>query len=57
MSAAIEAYLDERPVYVIRLDRDLKALEEAYLLELVPGVPMQMYRVVAERAHAQGSAD
>jgi len=57
VSAAIEAYLDERPVYVIRLDRDLKALEEAYLLELVPGVPMQMYRVVAERAHAQGSAD
>ena len=57
VNAAIEAHLDERPVYVIRLDRDLKALEEAYLLELVPGVPMQMYRVVAERANAQGRAD
>ena len=57
VSAAIEAHLDERPVYVIRLDRDLKALEEAYLLESVTGVPMQMYRVVAERANAQGSAD
>ena len=57
VNAAIEAHLDERPVYVIRLDRDLKALEEAYLLESVTGVPMQMYRVVAERANAQGSAD
>jgi len=49
---AIEAFLGERPVYVIRLDRDLQALREAYQLEPVTGVPMEMYRVIAERTNA-----
>ena len=51
VAAAVEAFLDERPVYVIRLDHDVEALSEVYLLEPVAGVPMKMYRVVAERAH------
>ena len=52
VAGAIEAYLGERPVYVIRLDRDLPALREAYQLEPVTGVPMEMYRVIAERTNA-----
>ncbi len=47
--AAIERYLDERPVYVIRLDQDLDALRERYELERVPGVATELYRVVARK--------
>ncbi len=50
VAGAIEAYLQERPVYVIRLARDVQALDDAYLLEPVPDVPLEMYRVVTERA-------
>jgi len=52
VAGAIEAHLGERPVYVIRLDRDLPALREAYQLEPVTGVPMEMYRVIAARSNA-----
>lgn len=43
--AAIDAHLDERPVYVIRLDRDLPALARRYVLTPVTDVPVPLYRV------------
>jgi hypothetical protein len=45
--AAVEHYLDERPVYVVRLERDLPALARRFVLEPVPGVPAPgtLYRV------------
>ncbi len=49
VEAAIERYLDLRPVYVIRLDQDLGALRERYQLERVPGVAAELYRVVARK--------
>ncbi len=49
VEAAIERYLDERPVYLIRLDQDLDALRERYELELVPAVATELYRVVARK--------
>ncbi|MEX1296793.1 MAG: DUF2723 domain-containing protein [Candidatus Limnocylindrales bacterium] len=48
VAGAIEAHLDERPVYLVRLGRDLEALQRDYLLRPVADVPMEMYRVVAE---------
>jgi hypothetical protein len=45
---AVAAYLGERPVYVIRHDRDLEALQRDFRLEPVPDVPMALYRVVPE---------
>jgi hypothetical protein len=49
---AIDHYLGRRPVYVIRLGRDLPGLMEAYELERVPSVPGpgDLYRVVGPRA-------
>ncbi len=49
VEAAIDRYLDERPVYLIRLDQDLNAIRERYELELVPGVATELYRVVARK--------
>ena len=48
---AIDHHLGERPVYVIRLERDLPALARRYVLQLVPEVPSpgELYRVVARR--------
>ena len=46
--AAIEAHLGTRPVYVVRLGRDLAALQRDYRLVPVADVPMEMYEVVAE---------
>lgn len=49
--AAIDRYLGQRPVYVIRLEQDLAALAEHYRLERmdeVPG-PGDLYRVLAKR--------
>jgi hypothetical protein len=45
---AIDHYLGERPVYVIRIDRDLEALKSRYELEPVPAVPApgSLYRVL-----------
>jgi 4-amino-4-deoxy-L-arabinose transferase-like glycosyltransferase len=48
IEGAIAAYLGERPVYVIRLGRDVPILAEDYLLRPVPDVPMEMYEVVPE---------
>lgn len=48
LGTAIETFLGERPVYVIRLERDLVALAEDYRLRPVPDVPMEMYEVVPE---------
>jgi len=45
VEVAIAAHLGERPVYVIRLERDLETLEEAYELTPVPDVPLDLYRV------------
>jgi hypothetical protein len=48
---AIDHYLGTRPVYVVRLGRDLPGLMEAYELERVPSVPSpgDLYRVVGPR--------
>ena len=54
--AAVEAHLGERPVYVIRQDRDLAELEQVYQLTRVPEVPVQLYRVEGP-ADAEGPAD
>ena len=50
-SAAIDRYLPERPVYLVRLARDLPPFVERYVLERVEGVPSpgDLYRVVARR--------
>ena len=50
-SAAIDRFLPERPVYLIRLERDLPAFVERYLLERVEGIPSpgDVYRVVGRR--------
>jgi len=47
VEAAIDHYLDERPVYVIRRQQDLPALARRYRLEHVEEVPSpgDMYRV------------
>ena len=45
---AIEAHLGERPVYVIRHERELPSLMRDYLLVPVADVPMEMYRVLPE---------
>jgi hypothetical protein len=51
VAGAIDLHLGERPVYVIRLSRDLPALEEAYVLERVEGIPApsDLHRVVSRR--------
>jgi hypothetical protein len=46
---AVDAFVGNRPVYVIRLERELRALEERYELERVDGVPIDLYRVVGPR--------
>ncbi len=48
VEGAIETYLGERPLYLIRLERDRRALAEDYRLRPVPDVPMEMYEVVPE---------
>ena len=50
-AAAIDAHLGTRPVYLIRLERDLPAYVERYVLERVEGVPSpgDMYRVLGRR--------
>lgn len=47
--AAVEAHLGKRPVYLIRHEDQIEALADDYELERVEGMPMAMYRVVAER--------
>ncbi|MGD8682423.1 MAG: hypothetical protein PVG27_00625, partial [Chloroflexota bacterium] len=47
VQAAVEAFLGERPVYIIRLDRDLDALAQRYRLTRVGGIPAAVYRVEA----------
>jgi hypothetical protein len=46
--AVIERYLGERPVYIVRLDRDLPEVEERWFIEAVEGMPPgePMYRVI-----------
>lgn len=43
--AAVERYLGERPVYVVRLGHDIELLRSRYRLEPVPEVPFELYRV------------
>ncbi len=49
VEAAIDHYLGQRPVYVIRLERDVDALGRRYALEPVPDVPVDLRRVVARK--------
>jgi hypothetical protein len=53
---AIEGLLGERPVYVIRLARDLPALASRFRLERVEGVPSpgDIYRVMGRRDDESG---
>ncbi len=39
MIDVIDGYLDERPVYLIRLDADLPDFRQRFVLERVPGIP------------------
>jgi 4-amino-4-deoxy-L-arabinose transferase-like glycosyltransferase len=48
-AAVVDAFLGERPVYVIRNERGVAALMEEYLLAPVAGVPVELYRVLATR--------
>ena len=50
VEAAIDHFLGERPVYLIRLERDLAALEARYELERVPDMPLDLRRVVGRKA-------
>ena len=45
VNGAIDRYLGERPVYLVRLERDLKALEQRYELERVNSIPADVYLV------------
>jgi hypothetical protein len=51
VESAIDRFLGERPVYVVRLEQDLPALAQRYQLERVEGVPSpgDLYRVVGRR--------
>ena len=46
--SVVARWYGERPVYVVRLDRDLAEVEEDWIIEPVPGVPLgePVYRVV-----------
>jgi 4-amino-4-deoxy-L-arabinose transferase-like glycosyltransferase len=50
VEVAIEHFLGDRPVYLIRLERDLEALRARYVLQPVPGMPLDLQRVVARKA-------
>jgi hypothetical protein len=46
---AVDRFLDERPVYVVRLEGDLPEWRRQFVLEPVEGIPWggALYRVVA----------
>jgi hypothetical protein len=48
---AVDHVLGDRPVYIVRLSRDIPRFEERYLLERVEGVPGpgDLYRVLGPR--------
>jgi len=46
IESAIDHYLGEQPVYLIRLEHDLEALRDRYELQRVDSVPADLYRVV-----------
>ena len=50
VEAAIERFLGVRPLYLIRLERDLEALRARYELEPVAGVPYDLQRVISRKA-------
>lgn len=50
VETAIDHYLGQRPVYVIRLGPELDDLRARYLLEPVPAVPLDLQRVIARKA-------
>lgn len=52
LEAAIDHHLGQRPVYVIRLPRDLEALQRRYVLEQGPSVGLDLYRVAGRRPDA-----
>jgi 4-amino-4-deoxy-L-arabinose transferase-like glycosyltransferase len=56
VASAIEAHLGRRPVYVIRLEHDREALERAFVLSRVPGVPADLYRVDGPVEQGRGRA-
>jgi hypothetical protein len=57
MLDVIDGYLDERPVYLIRLEGDLPDFRERFVLEQVPGILHgTVWRVVGRRPAAGGRA-
>ena len=46
VTAAIDTYLGERPVYIIRLGQDIETLAQRYELEPVEAIPAEVYRVL-----------
>ncbi len=56
--AAIDHFLAERPTYVIRLDRDVPALAQRFVLERVDSVPAPgtLYRVLGRRESTSAPA-
>jgi len=55
MIDVIDSYLDERPVYLIRLEGDLPEFRDRYILEQVPGIPHgTIWRVAGRQPEAGG---
>ena len=54
MMDVIDGYLDERPVYLIRLDGDLPEFRDRFVLEEVPGIPDGTIWHVVGRQPADG---
>ena len=55
MIDVIDGYLDERPVYLIRLEGDLPDFRDRFILEAVPGIPHGIiWRVAGRQPDAGG---
>ena len=57
--AAVDRLLAERPVYIVRRDKDLPAFEERFVLEKVESVPSPgtLYRVTGRQTPADPGDD
>ncbi|MCY7418750.1 MAG: DUF2723 domain-containing protein, partial [Chloroflexi bacterium] len=55
MIDVIDGYLDERPVYLIRLEGDLPEFRDRFILEQVPGIPYgTIWRVAGRQPDVGG---
>jgi hypothetical protein len=54
--AVVDRYLDERPVYIVRIAEDLPSFRERFVLEPVAGIPApgDVYRVVSRQGGTAG---